>query len=278
MSSSNPTNQDPFSGEAGSHPVGTGAGAGSGAIAGAAIGALGGPIGAVAGAVLGAIAGGLAGKEIAEGANPTEGGAPSEHLLGTGVGASGGALAGAAIGAAVAGPVGLLAGAAIGVAAGGTAGRGAAEVINPQADDRLDQHSLASGAGAGGGAITGAALGAVGGPVGMVAGAALGALAVSQVSKGLAQVVNPVVEDAYWRDHYGDTSAYVDGTSYEDYAPAFRAGYEAYGRAPETAYEAHEAVLLAEWERLKGSSRLSREQAVLASRAAWNRVAQMPRP
>ena len=72
MSITNPANQDPFSGEAGSHPVGTGAGAGSGALAGAALGTLGGPIGVVAGAVLGAIAGagayrmgaGLAGERI----------------------------------------------------------------------------------------------------------------------------------------------------------------------------------------------------------------------
>jgi hypothetical protein len=69
-------NQDPFTGEPGSHPVGSGLGAVSGAAAGAAVGAAAGPIGSATGAVIGAIAGGIAGgvmgQEIAEYVNPTE--------------------------------------------------------------------------------------------------------------------------------------------------------------------------------------------------------------
>lgn len=88
MSEHNPRNQDPITGAPGAHPVGTGVGAAGGAVTGAAIGTMvGGPIGTIAGAVVGAIAGGLAGKEVAEGTNPTVGGAPSEHKVGTGVGA-----------------------------------------------------------------------------------------------------------------------------------------------------------------------------------------------
>ncbi len=65
-------NEDPITGEPGSHPVGTGLGTAGGAAAGAAIGAVGGPVGAVAGAVVGGLAGAYAGKGIAEGINPTE--------------------------------------------------------------------------------------------------------------------------------------------------------------------------------------------------------------
>ncbi len=65
-------NEDPLSGEAGAHPVGTGLGAAlGGAAAGAAAGAIGGPVGAVAGAVLGGVAGGYAGKAVAENIDPT---------------------------------------------------------------------------------------------------------------------------------------------------------------------------------------------------------------
>ncbi len=66
-------NEDPLSGEAGAHPVGTGLGAAlGGAAAGAAAGAVGGPIGALVGTAVGAVAGGFAGKEIAEAYDPTQ--------------------------------------------------------------------------------------------------------------------------------------------------------------------------------------------------------------
>ncbi len=64
-------NRDPLSGEAGSHPIGTGIGAASAGATGAAIGAVAGPLGAVIGGAIGAVAGGLAGKGVAEAIDPT---------------------------------------------------------------------------------------------------------------------------------------------------------------------------------------------------------------
>ncbi len=65
-------NEDPITGEAGAHPLGTGVGAAlGGATTGAVVGAVAGPIGAVAGTIVGGIAGALAGKAIAEEVNPT---------------------------------------------------------------------------------------------------------------------------------------------------------------------------------------------------------------
>ena len=61
--------------------------------------------------------------------------APGSHPVGTGVGAVGGGVAGAAIGTAVGGPVGGAVGAAAGAIVGGLAGKGAAEAINPTAED-----------------------------------------------------------------------------------------------------------------------------------------------
>ncbi len=65
-------NEDPLSGEAGAHPVGTGIGAAvGGATTGAIVGAVAGPVGTVAGTIVGGIAGGLAGKAVAEDYDPT---------------------------------------------------------------------------------------------------------------------------------------------------------------------------------------------------------------
>jgi len=65
-------NEDPITGEPGSHPVGVGVGTAGGVVTGAAVGAIGGPVGSLIGAVVGGIAGAAAGKSIAEGINPTE--------------------------------------------------------------------------------------------------------------------------------------------------------------------------------------------------------------
>lgn len=65
-------NEDPLSGEAGAHPIGTGLGAAAGgAAAGAAIGSVAGPVGTILGTVAGGIAGAYAGKAIAESIDPT---------------------------------------------------------------------------------------------------------------------------------------------------------------------------------------------------------------
>jgi uncharacterized protein (TIGR02271 family) len=61
-------------------------------------------------------------------------GAPGSHPVGTGVGAAGGGAAGAAIGS-MAGPIGTAVGAVVGAVAGGLAGKGAAEAIDPTAED-----------------------------------------------------------------------------------------------------------------------------------------------
>jgi hypothetical protein len=61
-------------------------------------------------------------------------GAAGAHPVGVALGATGGAAAGAAVGA-VGGPVGAVVGAAVGGLAGGLAGKGAAETVNPTAED-----------------------------------------------------------------------------------------------------------------------------------------------
>jgi hypothetical protein len=65
-------------------------------------------------------------------------GSPGAHPIGTGIGAAGGGAAGAAIGAAATGPaapIGAVVGAVVGAVAGGLAGKGAAEAVNPTAEN-----------------------------------------------------------------------------------------------------------------------------------------------
>jgi hypothetical protein len=64
-------NEDPITGEPGSHPVGVGVGTAGGAAAGGAVGAVGGPVGAAVGAVVGGLVGAAAGKAAAEKIDPT---------------------------------------------------------------------------------------------------------------------------------------------------------------------------------------------------------------
>ncbi len=262
--------ENKFKESKGEHVIGTGLGAGAGALTGAAIGSVAGPIGTVGGAVVGAVTGGLAGKGAAEVVNPDAGDNLNDHNLGKGIGASGGAMAGAAAGA-VGGPIGMAAGAAVGAVAGGMAGKGGAEVVNPKPGDALGQHNLAGGVGASGGAAAGAALGTVGGPIGMAAGAALGAVAGGLAGQGAGAVVNPAAEDSYWRGAHDSAPYALTDYTYDDYAPAYRLGYNSRAHSHNT-YETSEPQLRSQWESVKGSSPLSWEQAKDATRAAWNRL------
>lgn len=193
-----------------------------------------------------------------------------EHVIGTGVGAGAGALSGAAIGS-VAGPLGSVAGAAVGAVTGGLAGKGAAEVVNPSPSDELSAHHMATGSGASGGAIAGAGIGAAGGPIGMAAGAAVGALAGGAAAHGAARVINPAAEDAHWRSAFQNEAYAKSGTSYDDYAPAYRMGYT--GAASHHGdFATAESMLASQWESVKGSSKLTWLEAKEAVRAAWHRA------
>src|ERR1019366_5338307 len=89
-------------------------------------------------------------------------------------------------------------------------------------------HPVGTGIGAvAGGAAAGAAAGTVAGPAGTIAGAAVGAVVGGLAGHRVAKAVNPSIEDAYWRENHRRQS-YAKGRSYEDFGPAYRAGYEGY--------------------------------------------------
>ena len=83
-------------------------------------------------------------------------------------------------------------------------------------------------------------------------------------------------EDAYWQRNYWQERYYQDDFEYEDYAPAYCVGYAGCAQYGGDFGDA-ERCLRANWERIKGDSRLSPEQALPAIRAAWDRLVRVRR-
>lgn len=136
-------------------------------------------------------------------------------------------------------------------------------------------HPVGTGIGAAGGGAAGAAIGSVAGPVGAGIGIVAGAIAGGLAGKGVAERIDPTVEDAYWREHYTNEPYVQRDYSYDDYQPAYRSGYDAYSRYGQSGrrWEDMEPDLRTEYERNRGQSRLNWDQARFASRAAWDRLA-----
>ncbi len=123
--------------------------------------------------------------------------------------------------------------------------------------------------GVAGGAAAGAAAGGMTGPVGAAVGAAVGAVVGAVAGRMKA---DPVVEDTYWRDNYASRPYVQHGTTYDDYAPAYRHGVDAYNRYPDRSFDEIEPELGRDWTSARGRSSLEWEHARHASRDAWHRV------
>jgi hypothetical protein len=133
-------------------------------------------------------------------------------------------------------------------------------------------HPVGTGVGAGAGALAGAAIGSVAGPVGTIVGGAVGAIAGGLGGKAVGESVNPTAENAYWQDNYKNEAYVKPDYAYNDYAPAYRAGYENRAKYAGHTFDQAEPDLRHDYEAAKGDSRLGWEEAKHASRAAWQRV------
>jgi hypothetical protein len=87
-----------------------------------------------------------------------------------------------------------------------------------------------------------------------------------------AHAVNHDKEDAYWREAHTREPYYNPERSYEDYAPAYRLGWESRAKYDDGTYNHYEPAFGNDWDRVKGSSRLSWDEAKHATRAAWARA------
>ncbi|MCC6531723.1 MAG: hypothetical protein IT531_04175 [Burkholderiales bacterium] len=135
-------------------------------------------------------------------------------------------------------------------------------------------HPVGVGAGAtAGGATAGAVAGTVAGPVGTAVGAAIGAIAGGLAGKAVAEAFDPTREDAYWRENYSREPYYQVGRTYDDYAPAYRAGYEMYGRyeRPRT-FEEVESDIERDYNARRAQNGMPWSEARQPARAAWDRL------
>ena len=120
--------------------------------------------------------------------------------------------------------------------------------------------------------MTGMAVGGtVGGPVGAAIGAVVGGMAGGLAGKGIAEVINPTVEESYWRANHG-RRPYAAGRAYEDLAPAYRYGWESRAARPASHWSEVEPDLERGWPQARGASNLGWIEVHVAVEEAWIRV------
>ena len=112
-------------------------------------------------------------------------------------------------------------------------------------------------------------VGAMVGDLARTAGRAVsGAVGIIQSSPG----VDPAAEEQYWHEHHMNEPYYDAAYSFEDYLPAYRAGWEGRTRFPKRSFEEVERDLEREYSWNRGGSRLLWQDARRAMRAAWDHV------
>lgn len=79
---------------------------------------------------------------------------------------------------------------------------------------------------------------------------------------------------SYWREQYQYEPYVAKNEKYDDYAPAYRTGYEGRSQHAGQRFEEVEADLRRDWENTRGSSKLGWDKASQACRAAWDRADQ----
>ncbi|RYY72859.1 MAG: DUF2383 domain-containing protein, partial [Comamonadaceae bacterium] len=132
-------------------------------------------------------------------------------------------------------------------------------------------HPVGTGVGATGGAVAGAAAGTIAGPIGTVVGLVAGAVVGGLAGKGVAERINPTVEEAHWRERYTQEPYVEAGRTYDDYGPAYAVGWTERERlAPD--FDTAEPELAAQWDARRGASTLSWDQARPAARESWSQV------
>ena len=134
-------------------------------------------------------------------------------------------------------------------------------------------HPIGTGIGAAaGGMAAGAAAGSVAGPIGTAVGAAVGAIAGGLAGKGIAEMIDPTVEEAYWRENYKNRGYISTGATFDDWGPAYMYGVDNYARYEGRPFDEVEPELGRDWQRAKGRSSLTWDNAREATRDSWLRL------
>jgi hypothetical protein len=133
-------------------------------------------------------------------------------------------------------------------------------------------HPVGTGVGAAAAGAAGMAVGSAAGPVGAAVGAVVGAVAGGLAGKGVAESIDPTVEEAYWRDNFHTRPYAAPESSFEEYRPAYRYGWESRSHYPDRTWDEVETDLRTGWEKTEHNARLGWAKAKHATRDAWDRV------
>jgi type IV secretory pathway TrbL component len=103
-------------------------------------------------------------------------------------------------------------------------------------------------------------------PVGVAGGGAIGAVAGGAAGKGAAEMVNPTAEEAHWRQQ--------SGKEYDQYAPAYRYGWESAARNEYQGrrFDDIEKDLEKNWSKARGTMKTEWKDARQRTRDAFERV------
>ncbi|HUB27082.1 MAG TPA: hypothetical protein VL992_16775 [Tepidisphaeraceae bacterium] len=85
--------------------------------------------------------------------------------------------------------------------------------------------------------------------------------------------IDAAAEERYWRSRFSARPYVIIGSSYDEYGPAYRYGWEAFRRHRGKTFEQVESDLRQAWDGVKGKSKLVWSLAKHAVRDAWDRVA-----
>jgi hypothetical protein len=109
-------------------------------------------------------------------------------------------------------------------------------------------------------------------PTGPAVGAAVGAIVGGLAGKGIAEQIDPTIEEAYWRENYTTRPYVSNGESFDDYGPAYMYGVDNYVRYEGRSWDQVEPELGRDWQRAKGRSSLTWDRAQHATRDSWQRL------
>lgn len=91
---------------------------------------------------------------------------------------------------------------------------------------------------------------------------------------GVPNAVDPARERAYWSENFRGRRYVREGSSFDDYGPAYGFGITAWARYPGRNFDEVAPELSSDWAASRGESSLSWGRARHAARDAWDRISE----
>jgi hypothetical protein len=89
--------------------------------------------------------------------------------------------------------------------------------------------------------------------------------------QSIAERVDPIAQEAFWRANYTRETYFERGYTFDDYLPGYRTGWEGRVRYHGRGFDQVERELARDYQRNRGASQLDWNRNRHAARAAWER-------